>query len=244
MELRAGVLIIGSLYWDEFESRRAWRESRLILSKPAVVKVPIRYGRKSHNRGNTYTMVFSRGCGTGSALVLRCKDPVSSADGLIREAEYLWTAERKAEASNGCISADWGCVGLLVRPGLELPQQVLDEWENRVSREDAYGKTPPADDQGALVDGRGLLQIGWPEPIDSSQPPVELDLLLAAATRATFHGDPPSYASPQMIAGAWGQDTKDNISYFRKNRKNSISTFQDQEILASLRRMGKADGCG
>lgn len=236
--------MIGSLYWDDLESRRAWRKSRLVLSKPEVVKAPIRYGRRSCSRGNTYTMVFSRGCGTGSGLVLRYQHAVSSGEDLTKEAELLWTAERKAEGSNGCISADWGCVGLLIRPGVRLPQQVLEEWKNRVSREDAYTTSPPRDDQGALVDRCGLLQIGWPEPIDSSQPSMEADVLLAAATHATFHGDPPGYANPEMIAEAWGRDTEDRICYFRRNRESSIRTFQDEEILTHLQRMGKEIGCG
>ena len=59
--IRIGVLIIGSLYWDEKEHRETWRRDRLVdLGDATRVHVPIRYGRLSRKRGCTYTMVFSR----------------------------------------------------------------------------------------------------------------------------------------------------------------------------------------
>jgi hypothetical protein len=55
-ELRAGILIIGSLFWDA--SRQTWREERLHMAASEDVTAPIRYGRRSENRGKTYDGVF------------------------------------------------------------------------------------------------------------------------------------------------------------------------------------------
>ena len=88
-----GILIIGSLYWDVKEDRPSWRKSRLRMKEQFRVKAPIRYGRKSGNRSDTYTMVFSSLCRQGKARVVRCKKPVSSSRDLIDEAVHLWTAE-------------------------------------------------------------------------------------------------------------------------------------------------------
>jgi hypothetical protein len=66
--LNGGVLIIGSLFWqDDLDQtkkdrlRKKWRSDRLIMDKSIKVSVPIRYGRfsGSQEKGNlTYTMVF------------------------------------------------------------------------------------------------------------------------------------------------------------------------------------------
>jgi hypothetical protein len=180
-------------------------------------------------------MVFSRGCAPGQARVIRCKRSVSSPKDLTAEAEHLWSAERFADDSNGHISADWGCVALLVRPGSEIPQEFLDAWAERVSREQDYGSIPQTSDEGTLVDESGVLHIAWPE-LKGCQSPVPLDLLLATATRPKLQGNPPTYPSPKMIADAWGKDTNDQFSYFRNNRACSILTFEDQTILDQLRR--------
>jgi len=149
------------------------------------------------------------------------------------EAEQLWTAERKCSISDGHISATWGCVALLIRPGLELPQQFLDDWAGRVSGSPDYGRVLQTADEGTLVNGRGLLEIDWPEPIDPPYP-IDLDLLLATATCPCLLGSPPRYPTPAEIADAWGQNPQ-QIGYFIENRANSICTFQDEEILAHLK---------
>jgi hypothetical protein len=101
--------------------------------------VPIRYGRKSESRGNTYTMVYSTSWALGQAKAIRCRNVLSSIEDLILEAEQLWVAERSALTSNGRISATWGAVALLARPGAAIPKHLLDGWANRVRCEQGYG---------------------------------------------------------------------------------------------------------
>ena len=61
MPLRGGVIIIGSLLWDN-SNRQKWRENNLCIEKQFKVYIPIRYGRCSCARKKTYTMVFSNIC--------------------------------------------------------------------------------------------------------------------------------------------------------------------------------------
>ena len=67
MKLKGGVIIIGSLLWQDDlklntndKIRYNWRNTSLNLSEKILVKLPIRYGRYSD--GNIYTMVFSMNC--------------------------------------------------------------------------------------------------------------------------------------------------------------------------------------
>src|SRR5262245_52210829 len=93
VSLTAGVLIIGSLLWDSEKGRRAWRDARLIVPLAQTVTAPIRYGRRSGTRGNSYTMVFSRLCPPGGAKLVPCSHVISTLQDLIAEAECLWKAE-------------------------------------------------------------------------------------------------------------------------------------------------------
>lgn len=180
-------------------------------------------------------MVFSRGCSLGEAKVIRCKHCVSSGADITAEAESLWGAER-CEEPNGHVSASWGSVALLIRPDAEVPEPILDEWANRVCRERDYGRIPQMENEGNLVDERGILHIPWPQLLERERPlPVPVDLLLATATRPTLGGRPAMYATAEMIARAWGIDAHDRVAYFRNNRLNGIRTFQDQAILEEIR---------
>jgi hypothetical protein len=107
--IRCAILIIGSLLWDN-GSRDAWRRSRLRTGDRIPVKVPIRYGRQSKTRGDTFTMTLGRDGGCGRGYLVPClaspRDMVELAD----EAVALWAAEDRRAPVNA-ISADWGCVG-------------------------------------------------------------------------------------------------------------------------------------
>ena len=134
--LDIGVLIIGSLLWDE--KRRHWRDARLDIRSAQPVTVPIRYGRLSTSRGNTYTMVFSRLCHVGQGIVVRCTHGVPSSADLLVEAESLWKAEQPSAAA-GRIASNWGCVALLSNPERKTAQDVVKAWGERVREEPNTG---------------------------------------------------------------------------------------------------------
>lgn len=231
MPLSVGVLIIGSLYWRA-EGRDRWRRWRLDMNRKWLVKAPIRYGRRSKNK--TFTMVFSQLSDDqlGQAIVVQCQRNVSSPSDLIREAEWLWSAEDNKvptlcfQSQAQSISAKWGgCVALLGNPQSEIPQVLLDGWADRVAKEQHYTGSPRR-----LVDDRGTLLIGWPQV--SAGGPVPVDLLLATSN------DPQrTYPTVQEIADAWNREpgADPRGEYFRRNRENGIYTFQDHAIDELLR---------
>ena len=232
-KFKAGVLIIGSLDWDTAKARIHWRESRLDDDTQFLVGAPIRYGRKSSSRGNTYTMVFSRLCPLGQAKVTAFCSLIASPNDLIQEAEALWAAEQKADPPNGEVCASWGSVGLLVSPGVKHPDSIIDGWKDRVAHEQKYGGIRQLPSEGTILRG-GLLTFPWPTMIDSGNP-VPLDFLLATATNPTIEGDPPSYPSAKQVAAAWERsDGQGFVEYFWNNRKSGIRTFEDDVIINNL----------
>ena len=87
-----GILIIGSLYWDTASHRKMWRRDRLDQDQGWYVRAPIRYGRQSQSRGNSYTMVFSASLSAadyGRALVVPCRRRVRNAADIVDEAVHL-----------------------------------------------------------------------------------------------------------------------------------------------------------
>ena len=125
--MRLGILIVGSLYWDRSPVRCRWRQDRLSPSGERLVRVPIRYCRKSGSRSDTYTMVFARSCsdpamlGTGIVVATRAND--CDPKHLIEEAEYLWAAEENAEQIGG-ICSKWGAVCVLQNPKGTVPAEI------------------------------------------------------------------------------------------------------------------------
>jgi hypothetical protein len=245
--LTVGVLIIGSLYWEGRGGniRSQWRESRLEVGaeKESVVKAPIRYGRIAESRNNTYTMVFSRCClpshQLGRAKVLWCKQPITSISALKEEAAQLWRAERNRELKQeeSRISADWGCVALLINPKSSLPPELLKGWATFVAEErermPRCASLDGAPDEGALVDFYGLLRIPWPELLSGNGPLP--DLLLATATKPEPR-PVPDYPGAKVIA----QACIDNqyADYFWSNYESGIRTFQDEAIKEILETAG------
>jgi hypothetical protein len=102
--MRCGILIIGSLLWDDGRKgiRAAWRAGWLDVPAQVPVQAPVHYGRKSTSRSNTYTMVFGPGGQTGKAVLVPCAAEIETIDGLITEASALWQAE-DANAKQGVL---------------------------------------------------------------------------------------------------------------------------------------------
>ena len=232
--MRVGILIIGSLYWDHDQPRPAWRRERLCVAERERVVAPIRYGRKSKRRANTYTMVFSPSLGDdeqGTALAIPCK-----AQDLVEEAKWLWAAEAKLDREpEDCISARWGCVGLLENPKRPLPSEVRDEWTARVAQEKGYGELIRVAGEDPVVDKAGNLNITWPTTLAGV--PLEWNALLATANSPL--GSSRGYPSPEQIADAWiTEQGRKELSYFQGNRKHDIKTHHDAKIQARLTQAG------
>lgn len=236
MEASIGILIIGSLYWDDRPNRSRRRCERLNLSTATSVYAPIRYGRCSETRGYSYTMVFSQGlaldkASLGTAIAVACKRSVQGIQDLEEEAEALWTAESNATSANGRIGAVWGCVALAVNPTHPVSEVVREGWARRVSQEQSYGHFDHATDEEGIVEQRGVLNVPWPRCTDAS--PLEFNALLATATRPTLVRG--AYPSARQIADAWKtRDGSAHVDYFWRNRKHNITTFQDAEIESYL----------
>lgn len=242
--VKLGVLIVGSLYWDVEPPRPRWRAERLDCAHQEHVRVPIRYGRRSTTRGDSYTMVVSPALAAdklGTAIAV----PYQSCD-LVEEAEELWAAEDNSNiAPEGSISASFGCVALLENPDLPLPDELRKAWMDRVGREEDY-KTPirmDGEDRDVVDQCSGFLKIEWPRTVTG--PPLGWNALLVTATSP--RGPKQSsyfYPSPREIADAWSipenHDSRPGrtVDYFWNNQKNRITTYQDPEIEARLRHLG------
>ena len=230
--LSLGVLIIGSLYWDCKRSERVeWRRKRLDLDRKCCVRAPIRYGRCSSTRGDTYTMVFSPSLDKahyGHGIAIRCKS-----QDIVQEAECLWAAESNGK---GGVSAPWGCVGLLPNPdSTRLPSEQCKRWSELIrgcgERRSNYRELAKV---SAGVNENGFLTIPWPKLANGST--LAFDALLATATKPTSH-DP----QPSEIASRWKTPRgKEHVYYFYKNRKNGIETSQDVKIGCLLAESGSA----
>lgn len=214
--MRAGILIVGSLLWDEESERPPWRQSRLVMDRAVHVKVPIRYGRLSKKRGKTFTMTFAADSDPlGQGVLVPCRASPSNVAELAAEAEALWKAEHSS-AKAGSIAAAWGCVGALFHGDLATSADWSREWAER-----KVLSIPP-------VDSNGLLSIPWPSMVDGTAAGV--DIVLATATEAEV----PS-PDPERIAKAWTSQDKGCERYFFQNVKHGIRTPDDLAIWLRIR---------
>ena len=241
--MRLGVITVGSLFWSEYHSRTQWRANRLREEEKIKVRLPIRYGRKSQTRSDTYTMVFSRLCfwkshGLGSAYVFPSRSNIENGVQLITEAEFLWAAECKKSSRQNSISSSWGCVALLLNPDSKIPKQIKNHWTHRISQESNYGNIKHSTREGEIVSENGLLQFPWPRGNDGKK--IPFDILIATPTNPTLTGDPPTYPRIREIARAWNQNSREHVEYFWKNRQNGIHTYQDKKIIDHLSQSRKA----
>jgi len=233
-----GILVIGSLFWERKEHRTNWRNSRLDMDNKIYVKVPIRYGKISSLRNNTYTMVFSESCHDerklGTAIVLPCKNPISNRQDIINEAKALWNAEQKEDRQiKDQISAKWGTVGILKNPLKDYPSEILSDWKKFYNpREFRQVKFLMCEKRPISNDG--ILNINWPRLV-SDDSPIKFDFILATVTAPTLQKEilHKRYPNPEEIAQEWIRVQKE-VDYFINNWNYGIRTFQDKEILEEL----------
>lgn len=231
MEFKGGVIIVGSLLWEDTSERIKWRKLCLDIEQKKTVSVPIRYGRKSSSRKDTYTMIFSNHISTqlGQAFIMPLKEEIKNYTILeknafaMAKAEGIWKDTDKVPL----INKNWGTVGLLINPQIDTKDRVnadviRNKWQELYKTyKDSF---IPLDyninkDDALVIDQNGFLQLPWTEQMN------DFDFLLATPTIP----DPHRILSAKEIANKMNE--KNYWSYFTNNLENGITTFQDKEIL-------------
>jgi len=225
--LRIGILIIGSLFWDNSE-RAVWRRERLVIEDKQRIRARIRYGRESTagSRKGTFTMTFSGSAAPGIAYVVPCRNEISDPAGLLEEARLLARAEKLDGAARW---KQFGAIGLLLRNAdanrlaLELRASWAQYFQTHLDPSCAT-LTCCATNENAPLGGDGLLQMPWPAGLDAE---VNLDGVLATVNTPTIVDG--RYLGPKKIASSLVHAAK-NANYLCENVLAGIRTFEDRSI--------------
>jgi hypothetical protein len=244
--LRGGVIIIGSLLWqdhlenkDQDDIRKKWRNYNLIKKSKTMVRLPIRYGR--YSKDSIYTMVFSSDCqkdrklGTGYIFSFRLK-PIKGIKALLTKAKAM----SKAEGMERKLENDWGKIAILFNPDKinpEIKKQILLEWNKEVEKikelEEGSWEVYKLGNEEPCVKSNSKLTIKWPDPLDNQEAQIlsELDFLIAAVTKPE-HKTKTTYPSDCEVAETVKND--ESRFYFCNNIKHGITTFQDNAIINKI----------
>ena len=242
LNLKAGVLIIGSLLWqdhkeiaDEDNIRKEWREENLHLDQKIMVKVPIRYGRLSNG---IYTMTFSNSCktkkGTGYFVPFK-KEIFETFEELVDVVMKTSLAEGMNEKfiskKNGTEEI-WSVMGLLLNPNTIIEEKkvtIVEKWNDKISSQRNHDPTIfRVGKEKACIDRKGRLNIDWIKPVDDKDVNKmnSYDVVIAATTKPT------DYPSIEELKNNVRTDTIRR--YFINNYKSGITTFQDIKVLNKL----------
>jgi hypothetical protein len=235
MDFKLGVIIVGSLLWDEKPIRQKWRLACIKdINSRISVPIKIRYGRQSESREHTYTIILSNQADTqlGQGLIFESADLIKSFKNLEKQVFALARAEGiwKEDDKEPKISKNWGTVGLLLNPSIDKKNKVNADfirtrWTELHKQHSSGFKFSDyqIENEESVIDEDGFLNISWTKEMD------DFDLLIATPTVPK----PKRSLTAREVAGAIRN--KKYSDYFDKNRNNQITTFQDEEITSLLR---------
>lgn len=259
--LNAGVVLIGSLLWQddgnkgeklEKDLRKNWRlntfESNSTGLRKVPVKFPIRYGRMSSS-GNVYTMVVSSELNQsqqmGNAILLKVKFQLRSMQDVLQLAYSL----AQAEGINGGEyvikpKSNWAFISYALNLKKQIDEKTRNAidnfWEPKASQKivkngkDCYEFFKMDTEKNSAINSSGrlnFLEEKWLEGYGSDQ--LLVDDLDFVLTTVT---------QPQLKDGDYSRypnnyELYTNIwndktrFYFCNNYLNGIKTFQDKIIL-------------
>jgi hypothetical protein len=242
MKLKGGVLIIGSLYWQDFRDeegdniRKNWRDDRLDMIKVRDVKVPIRYGRLSELNGKVYTLVFdlslSKSDYGNSKFVPFEREYFKGVNEILDEARELSNAEGSGKLLVKGIKNEkkdpWCICSILINAnkiGETESQKLREKWKKALEATPDEHEVLPGLKERLTEYGLNAhyeLQIDWPTELE------EYDFLLCTSTK------PEENASVEKIA-----KNVFNRPYFFANLAHGIKTHQDQDIIDELEKIRK-----
>lgn len=259
-KIKGGVIIIGSLFWenkdnaiqekesiDLAEKRKNWRETYLDLNdeREKQHQLPIRYGRCSSSRKCTYTMVFSSLAlpEKSFGLVIPYKEEIDfwEYSNFEKQARLLADIEGISKGKTPHLKKLWACIGIYINPNSNdaTKTKVNDYWAKLKSTDKNYLEQSVNDYKFENLKGDySLLDINYclkPEvKIDT-----DIDFLFYTYIKAENRKldderkTIQNYPSPEEIANEIlrsGYKT-----YFEENIARRITTFEDEKIKAFLK---------
>ena len=224
-KFKGGVLIIGSLIWDGNPIRENWRNNFLDVSKIKVIPLPIRYGRISPSRKNTYTMVLSTECLSngqiGKGLLVPLK--LESYPSINQHCEELIKAEKNNSKTPTRYNHGFFAIALLVNPNTENIEvkQVQENWSSYFGNGFNNEQYKVGSEEPVITEN-GFLNIPWINDFD------EYDFIICTVIKP----EQDEYPNTKKISDA----IKNNqyYEYLYKNIENRITTFQDNKIKSKL----------
>jgi hypothetical protein len=243
IRLNGGVILIGSLFWEDHLQfnkgedfiRSDWRNQNLNMEHSKSVPLPIRYGRRSSSRFNTYTMIFCNSVNPSQSkgVFVPFNDSINSFEELYIQAIALAKAEGIYKNNNRRITSSWGSVGILINPQLEKIQPSISSYlhERWATLYSGYQDTFNSDEYAIpsvapVFNQNGFLQIEWVDALN------DFDFLLATPTIP----NPKKQITEEEIVSAIMRSKNEKYpegysNYFDCNRKSGIETLQDDVIV-------------
>ena len=229
MKLKGGVIIIGSLLWQDHLNEKGdnirlnWRNNNLDMDNKIPVKIPIRYGRISQS--NIPTTVYSNQMSNklGYGYVIPFKKKINNIDELLKET----TALSVVEGLKGNFVRKWGVLTYLLNDNKitgELKNNIVAFFKKRKNMDFNINDYGINGEKSCVTSGLEL-NIDCVKPINNEDI-LELDnfdILLATATKPNLQLN-----ETKKLAGLIKVDTK--RYYYINNISNGIITNDDNEI--------------
>lgn len=246
--IKGGVIIIGSLFWENeknsindeeskalAEKREKWRNTYLDLDldKKENHRLPIRYGRCSSSRKCTYTMVFSSLAlntqSFGLAIPYKSEIDFSNYLHFERQAKILANVEGISKNNGNRLRKSWGCIGIYIKPNSSHSPIINNHWDNlRMTDSEYTNKFAKNYMFGNLNGDYSLLDDNYrlkPEVSINT----DIDFLFFTYIRAEHRNKTiENYPTPQEIAEEINRSGYK--TYFEKNKSSDITTFEDNDI--------------
>ena len=246
--IKGGVILIGSLFWENEKNaiqrpesmllarkRRIWRKKNLLIRKRVKHRLPIQYGRSSSSRDDTYTMVFSNSTmkcqGQGIVIPYRHIFNFQNFSEFKKQALMLADVEGITQnETNELLVRSWGCIGIYVNQHSKYHSKVKKFWETLKLLDNGYVKRKSSGysfrNENSLLNED--FTLNKEVVIDTNLDFLFFTYIKPKHLTNNLH----QYPTPQEIAAIINQSGYK--TYFTENVKSQILTYNDKAILGLI----------
>ncbi|NPD45717.1 hypothetical protein [Lentimicrobium sp. S6] len=227
--MKGAVILIGSLLWENEKNalitsqgklRAKWRNN-LDLENKIEIKVPIRYGRLSGSKKNTYTMVFSNSeTNLGSAFLIPFKEEAFNFAQIKKQALELSEAEGISTNKHlDRLYSTWGVIAISFNDKKkEALETIRQKWHNEFKEFSNSDYKLKKETPTVTKDGELNFNINLPDNID---------YVFATNTTPSL----PDYPSVKKIVEAINNSKPHYDTYVMENFNHGIRVNNDIEII-------------